>query len=798
MPLPTTTLTFDGTASTPSTTLTFSTEDVLGFFVEQKVVESGSLTLQIQQNVVEGGQVTLPITQQITQTGSITFPIQQDGVEQGAISLTLTQTNFCLGSLSLAVQQIVTPPDTIDLPITQQLVNTGQITLPIQQNVGDSLTFHVEHRVIQQGSLAFPVTQNVQLPQVDELMFPIQETILDSYPNRIVIPLRNFVEFVFVESGELGFGIQQTTYELVNGLPAKPTNWEASVTLNGVDVTDNLTGNILIEAEEGTAKVATFSLKPTPGVINLTNWVDKLVVISFSYKDSPASFTLYKGFVETPTFNTVSRIISFTCTDKLQSTFKDQSQAQILQLIQGQWSIHIFNETNDNWEYAQDVLSTVTKSIDLSVNLTADITEWKAKATPDFTYQENCILDESLDVEVANARDIINTVDMSFTYQYSAFKEVKTKVDWNGNPAIGSAEWLNDPFPLVSNKMVVEAIESAGWVLSKPFFSWASLPVTQVYTIGGQPIAFNNAAPNAIEGINTFIAKRYVQNITEAISFTLKAPSSIAALGPLKQKAQYGVSAQYAETAESDFLNTAPKVYTYRSNTGGGILSFLQASFDYKAYEAFNGQESPVGIGTVPGTTIFDTDSLITVGDRAETDSALSVARDVHVRQITEAHRQTRVEFETVLNPLLSRTQTIKVDTGPVKAQGKLYSYRQELNIEQGSALSTITVAISKEYGTGIVDIVVPDVTPTTPAVVLEDTPGLIQLGNFLEGFSGPLGSETGSNEFGRKSRITGGLSTTFDIQSPEIPDTSTQELTDPQTKEYIVSIPIDLLILEA
>jgi hypothetical protein len=629
------------------------------------------------------------------------------------------------------------------------------------------------------------------------ISFTLSQEQTDSYPNQIYIGLRNQVVGSSQGVGTLSFPITQFNYLLSGGLPLKPTIWQVFVTLNGVDVTVNLTGRVLIEAEEGTAKIASFSLKPAVGILDLSQWVDKLVVISFSHDADSAVFTLYKGYVDTPVYNPVSRVVSFSCTDKLQRFFDDRTKEQILLNLGGSWSEHIFEETNDHWQYAQDVLSTVPKSVDLSIDLTMDVTEWQAKPVADFTYVEKCIVDESLSVEIANAREIINHVTVSFSYQYRAFKELKVKSSWARNPSIPSTLWLTDPSSEISNKMVVEAHENAGWQLSKPFKGLTPLPVTQTFLINGNPFIFGNNYPEALVGFSLFMAKRYIQNVTESTELVVKSPASITALGEIKDRASYGMSAQYSEDIDSEFLSTKEKTYSYLSNTGS--LTFKKyASFDYRGYEAFNGQKSNEGIQAVTGTTLFTADNLILEGNRSESDLAYRVATLTHVNQILQTHRQTRVEFTTVLNPLLNRPQTIAVDTLPVKARGKVYSYRHQIDIAAGSAFSEISLAISREYGLGIPDVETPPAQSLpTPAIVPVDTPTDLQWGNYIEGFSGPIGSKTGFNEFGKTTTTAGTTETSFDVQSREIPEESTQTLLSEGVKEYIVAVPIDLLILE-
>jgi len=774
---PSTTLTFNKTAYTPSTTLEFDAGNTLSATIEQRIFEVGSISATIEQRIVEGGTLSAVIEQNIFEVATISAAIQQDIFEIGGISATIEQRIVLgVGVLSAPIQQNIFEVGTISTTIEQRIVETGDIlSVIIQQEivaVTGTLSAIIQQDIFESGTISAVIEQNITAT-TGILSAVIQNDIY--------------------EVGSISKQITQVIYGLVNGLPKKPVVWQAFVLLGSLDVSANLTGSIIIDAEEGTAKVASFTLKPSLGVVDLTQWVNQPVTISFGYKDSPEIFTLYKGRVDVPSYDPNDRLTSFVCTDLLQRAFEDTAQEDIKSKIQGLWSKFIFEETNDNWKYAKDVISTVPKSMDYSVDLVLEVTDWAAKPTADFVYNTDCILDESLEVELASIRDITNIINLTFNYQYSGYREAVVTYTWYDSPAIGSLEWLQNAATAVENAQVIDAIEDAGWFAKEtPIFT--GLPRTQVFHPGGSPVIWLNAFPNGVTFARINAAKRFIQNVTDQVNFVIKSPSSITALGEVPDEVSYGLSAEYEENSESNFTETEEGDYSYLNEKTAGALDVFGTG-TYNKYPEFQGQTS------AQGYTTYDSEALIVDGTRGEMNDALAVARDVHVAQILSKHRQNKISFTCLLNPLLSRTQTVEVNSLPVKSRGKISHYRQEMNIEEGYAISNVTMSVSKSFALGIADIPAPDEDPVAQPDLPEDplaSGTSIQLGNCVANIPGnfSLTCEIGVDKFGKGTNSLG--ETEFVVQTPEVVDNNTQDTVNTIDKEYTVSVPQELLTLEA
>jgi len=774
---PSTTLEFSKKGYTPSTTLEFSKDNVISATIEQRIYEVGTLSATIEQDIYEVGTLSATIEQIIVEGGVISATIEQRIYEVDTLSATIEQNIVAgIGTLSATIEQNIYEVGVISAVIQQQIVDDSSIiSVTIQQEIfaeTDILSATIEQVIYETGVLSAVIEQTIT-NTVDVISATIEQKVY--------------------EVGTISVDIEQVIYDLINGLPRKPRNWQAFITLGTLDVSANLTGSIVIDAEESAAKVASFTLKPSLGIVDLTEWVNQPVTISFGYDDSPEVYTLYKGWVDIPNYDPNDRLTSFVCTDLLQKSFENDTQDNIKGKIGGTWSEFVFEETNDNWKYANDVISTVPKAMDYSVDLQLEVTDWASKDTPDFIYQSDCILDESLEVELASSRNIVNSVDLVFNYQYSGYREAVITYVWNNLPAIGSLEWTQNTAAIAENSQVIAAIEDAGW-FAKEGMAFAGLPVSQIFYPGGNPVVWLNSRPNGITHARVSAAKRFIQNVTDQVTLSIKSPASIANLGEIKDKASYGVSAEYAENSESNFLATEEATFSYSNPRVAGQTQVF-GEVDYTKYVDFLDQSSSQGY------TTYDNESLVVAGNRVEMNSALEVAREIHATDLLSKHRQNRVSFTCLLNPLLSRTQTIEVDTDPVKSRGKVSHYRQEMNIDQGYAISLVTTSVSKASGLGIVD------TPSVPQAdidppILPEDPLAggtnIFLGNCVANISNNPGltCEIGVDKFGKGSEGNG--ETVFVVQTPEVVDNTTQDTVNEIDQEFIVSIPQELLILEA
>ncbi len=149
--------------------------------------------------------------------------------------------------------------------------------------------------------------------------------------------------------------------------------WDVVVSVDGADVSDRLTGRLRIEAEEGAARIAEFTLLPTGGQLALTDWVGAPAVIDVIQDGS--AHRLFTGLVDHPRYDPATRQVTLICTDARQEKLDALDAASIEALTPGAlWSPDVFDGDADGLRRAEDRLSTLPAVLDLGLDAAV---EWQ-------------------------------------------------------------------------------------------------------------------------------------------------------------------------------------------------------------------------------------------------------------------------------------------------------------------------------------------------------------------------------------------------------------------------------------
>ena len=318
------------------------------------------------------------------------------------------------------------------------------------------------------------------------------------------------------------------------------TVWGAQVFIDSENVSANVVGEITVEVEEGAARVADLTLGDLFGTtITLPNWTGKPVQISVvdmhtGVPTSPA--LLFDGVVDLPVVDMATRCLRLRCTDAFQEVVGQATHEDMDTLIGGNWSPVVFKKTASVFSYAQDLLSTVPASMNLDI-VSGDlmITDWAAKAVADLSFDGDDILENSLVPTFAEQSQLINQIDLTFSYRFPRQKAEGYEVNYDFL-ALNSTSfgyWVRDGNAFLSRESVRSAIQSAGGSIVSE--DWIELPTTgQVIPgLGGAPAGFwipNPATdPLMCLGFSIVASFDYGQDIEETFNITVNNPASIAA-----------------------------------------------------------------------------------------------------------------------------------------------------------------------------------------------------------------------------------------------------------------------------
>ena len=427
------------------------------------------------------------------------------------------------------------------------------------------------------------------------------------------------------------------TYAATSGSSGRAGVWRAIVTLGGVDVSDRVEGAISVEADEGGARIADFTLRPdAASAFAVAGWVGKAVTIDIAdfYTGTTADVRrLFTGRVDTPALDLTQRVIRLTCSDDLQSVVDALTDAQIDAAIpSGTISAAVFDPATTGWSRAQDRLSTVAAALDLTPSGALRLTAWAAKATPDLTFTAVHIDDESLTVALASRSQLVNRIDISFGYRFPRVKAEGHAVGLSYVDETSMATYVDGENWFLQRAAVEQAIKGTGGTIAS--ISYTALPNAAI----GQwvPGPYDK---ELCMGFTALVGVAYTQTIEEKYTLTVSDAASIAAVGTLRETLSGALEGKYTSLVAAE---TSATLY---ANGVTGIPPQDTATI------------------TAGHTTSADV-TLTSDTDRSAAAAAMCCLIAVAKVKIAASHRLNTVGASVPLNPDIDLDKTIAIAAG--------------------------------------------------------------------------------------------------------------------------------------
>lgn len=553
--------------------------------------------------------------------------------------------------------------------------------------------------------------------------------------------------------------------------------WDFSILLGGVDVTTRVLGVISVEREEDAATIGEFEMLPFAGVVQIYDWVDQSVIIDFkelsSTGDVQGVYRLFTGLVNVPVYNPSTGTVVFNCTDDLQGTIERTNKEDISGILpMAKWSPDIFQEVSDNWKYFTQLISTIPYSYELDFFGVGQLTPWNAP-TIDYTYTDDDVLYNSSDIDIVFRRGIINKVEISLDHTTSNNWKKRITGNWV-YPRVFEA-WLLDPTTLPTKDLITSAVSADGWSIDVINFS--GLPPTGLYNFPDvHGFVLTDAAKEFVLSCSFAVSKRWKQTHVETYNISVVCPESISMHGELVVSDSYAMADDVEDTWEDPGISS------------GDIPAI-----------------APVALGS--GFSVdrkFPDLSSIAAVDTA-TETAISIA----YTEILSSHRANSLQFELVLQPLMSLTKRVRVDTDRIVGEGKVSKIRHELGVASGSATSKITTSVYQPSAPAQVE------TPIAPAPSSYIPPAPVSMG-LTSGLQTRIGNEilspgvddptwlgyVGNNE---KTVLVGAAEVLagtniykerFTVEYSGVNDSNRNKSTTSSPSTYNVAIPQDILTI--
>jgi len=463
-------------------------------------------------------------------------------------------------------------------------------------------------------------------------------------------------------------------------LPKPAAEWTAVITLAAVDVSANVTGQISVEAEESTARIATFTLRPTGGSVDVRDWTGATVTIDYEPRGEIVS-RLFNGKVLEPVYDPETRLTTFKCTDDLQGLMESKTEAQILALltnddVTGKYSEEVFGVRDDGWKQTEDILSTIPAGFDINRDgTTTRLTAWEAEDIPFLIFTDASA--KNITLELAQLRDIVNTVDIESDYRFSREHHREHSFYWNYS---GLCDWLDRAYDLPTRDMWLQAAGGMDWAVkawTDEGIQFGGLPKDGDYCNGHGLAVTYEARQTIITSAYWTSVRRWVQSVTEQYRITVQEAGSVAQYGVLIGEDSAGLQVPNDDAIWNASLST--KTPNIQDITGGSGMWVWTDKPDE------SGRQDLL-------------EALIQIADR----------------QIRQSHRNNFVSWTSWIQPAIERHHTTQLDAASVVARGKVFQYRHVLDIQNGTALTTIKIAVHKCPSGGSQDSIAAPARPDT------------------------------------------------------------------------------------
>ncbi len=525
--------------------------------------------------------------------------------------------------------------------------------------------------------------------------------------------------------------------------------FDCSIHVNGIEIPANkIHGIINITRSENNAALATFSIIPDSGALNLDSWRGKSVLIDIETTDGIKR--LYTGTIDIPEIDMVRNTLTLRCTDSRNQQINKQFSKDNLAAI-GTWSSSIFEEADDSAEELEYRLRTTTKTVDFDAYGNHTVSSYFPKSTPDFTLNAAEIYRRTPRLSLASRGRLVNKIKLEFKFRFTRLRHRERKFQLIG-PTLCEALTVSGVSFL--NRVETQSnIENFGWSVKKGSISFDPAPDAGRYYCQSGAIFWNpiertgslnqrrdennnlitdkfgnpvlellgtsviNHADRLALGANWTAIKRFVQDVEQTTNYTITAPQSIAQYGEIEKTQRNGHEIIFDST---DFERVEV------SATPGGFKG------------GNNGQDY-----------YYDKS-----GSTADLINAVTTATKIAITSIKKSHRDNYLEFETPIWPEIELKHTVQTTAGLIACRGKVTSIVHTIDISNRFAETAVKLGLSQSVGSATNSTLA--IHPASAPLVGEISTTTFTMNAFKRNTSGSITTTTS----GQNAQLEGGLIT--------------------------------------
>jgi len=640
----------------------------------------------------------------------------------------------------------------------------------------------------------------------------------------LIISIENNVELYETGSG-LAISVLQSVADHASGQcisivqrVSSPTastfytrnGWTCYLYIDGRQIpASQIHGDITITRTENDAAQMTFGLIPPRGSLDITAYEGLSVILNV--QTAAGVFRAYTGKINTPTLNLLDRKIYISCTDNRRELI-NQDYSFLVDNI-GYYTESVFGVAKDRAQELDYRLSTVPYTLNFNAYGVPQYSYAFAAAAADYSYTDSDIYrDSGRDPQVVlNPRaNVINTVNINLEYRYKRLYMAYSTYTWSTDI---DCDFLTKGYSLTKRSLIEAAANAAGWSIVGDItfatnfragyyncggvttgFSWietgytnvaktenyrasdGTIQTRNVVDANGQqvyssvPTSYIDRSKEYCDAAQWSSSYRWVQNVIESYTLSITAPQSVTRFGTVSQDESTAVDSKLSTAAWEDNKQ-------YLLSPGYGVGSAVTNSSSSYYNEILNLSD-------------YQTSALAIINKAKTT--------------ILKSHRNNYVSFNMFLNPVIDLRHTVDINATShegtsIHAKGKVYQIEHTLSPSDGGCNTKITLALS-----------VTDGSASTSSFVIPTRPSNNLLppayGSFLSNHYGedPTDHPEWTGFIGNKFvtvPTVGGTNTyktqypeSFVVDTPEIIEAYTSNLTLPASQSYTVAIVDDTL----
>lgn len=466
--------------------------------------------------------------------------------------------------------------------------------------------------------------------------------------------------------------------------------WLATVVIGGLNVSAVLAGQMTIEADEDSARLARFSVVPGSDA-ELAGYDSAIVTIDITIFRGASTATIrrFTGLVNNVSFDPVARVATVTCLDGYQERQRacvsaDQVHALFDGLATPCDKIVAWNDSKPSpATYFSALLATVPGATFIDASGIWRVARWNMEA-PAASFGPNDVF-EDITVDQPSRADVPSAVIATLTHRFPRLHCAELALSWT---APGREEYVIKGIPTCTKSMVFQALNGAsGWLVKGEIAMTQPIPGSYPVIVGGHTVYYNVSYESAAFTCQTAAAtlyRRWYQEVEVSYRVTIQ-------MGGLSDR----------DESIADAIST--------TFDAGAWESPASAAADLGVFSA----NAPAGLGDTDPPTGYEALSAPWPPANSAVDHTADVTEDVlnsavrHVvakalRLAAAGKRKRRVNFVRPADPRWEIGQPLAVSAYGVVGAGQLAGFVDLYDFDDGACTTSMVLACPDGSGSAI------------------------------------------------------------------------------------------------